>query len=183
MMMEIMTCPTSGLDGLYFPYNIAESRYSMDSFRPEYSGGRITEQDCCNLLKEIHDCPLSKDVWDHGLWFLVLGFVVMAACLSVYVVLFVSDKFDRTSFNVGLILILILGIATLITNVVVLGKRSSSRMAVGKIVFDSILKRYNNNVLEPKQAIAKMSNSKGFIYIQFLWFAKQPQPVNHMMPF
>ena len=181
---EIINCPMSGPAGMYFPYNPFENSYNLDSFKLEYSGGRITEQDCMNLKMELKDCPLSKlsNNSDCGVYYIFLGVFLMMISLPLYLVLCLNDQFSGkegfigTDLAIGIVLILVLGIATMITNCIVWGKRNETRDSVRKRVLDSIINRHNNNIFGPKQASVRMSPYRGYIFIQFLWVAQQVMP-------
>ena len=181
MQLEIITCPMSGPQGLYFPF--AGTGYSMASYRAEYSGGAITEQDCRQLLEEINGNPLTnQNNCDKGLWLMLLNIVVMAVCMGVYVNLAaketvsISSKSDLgTAIGLGYGLILGCGFVSLISNFCIMAKRQTERMEAKRKIANSITTKHNNNTFGPKQAVARMSTHGGYIAIQFLW-VNQPAP-------
>ena len=186
MQIEIMTCPMSGPNGLYFPYSMGGGGYSMDSFRPEYSGNRITEQDCRALLADINGCPMSAPGCDKGSWFFLVGFILMAVCMALFMVTATREMTanDRANsfgqiFGMGMGLIVGLGMVTLITNMCILIKRVQGKALARIRVINAILKKHNDSTFAGKQAIARLSTFSGYIAIQFLWVG-QPMMMNPM---
>lgn len=149
----------------------------MESFRPEYSGGRITEQDCTNLLLDINGCPLTKTGCDKGLWFFCGTFLTMAIFMPVYMVTAgrnSSEETFATNFGLGFGLIIGLGMISIVANIVTVIKRIAIKELARKQVLNVIIKRHNEATWSSKQAVVNISPYGGFISIQFLWVAQQP---------
>ena len=184
MNFEIMTCPMSGPSGLFFPYSVEGGGYSMDSFRPEYSGNRITEQECRALLADINGCPIATPGCDHGLWCFVGTFILMIALMAVYMVMATRESTEDDDgsnfgeiFGMGMGLIIGGGIVSIITNLCIMSKRVQEKALSRLRVVNAIMKKHNDSTFAGKQAIARLSTFGGYVAIQFLWAA---QPL--MMP-
>ena len=99
----------------------------MDSFRPEYSGNRVTEQDCRVLLADINGCPITKATCDKGLWFFLGCFLVMAILMPVFMVTATRDFSNSGGFGevfgLGYGIILGGGLISIITNLCIITKR------------------------------------------------------------
>ena len=52
LIKEIEACKQSDFNCYHFPYDIKLQRYDMSSYRPEYSGGMISEDQCDMLVKD-----------------------------------------------------------------------------------------------------------------------------------
>ncbi len=188
MLAEIKSCPPSGPTGLYFPYNWQAQGYDMSSFRLEYSGGRIGEDDCKNLLLELNSFPLiqqSKTV-KKSAGFLCIGFLIMFLILPLYIGTafpYIKAEVGNAAgiMGLGIGIISFAGFITLITSGLVLAKMMVQRTSTIKRIVGAIIKRHNDSSLIGKQAMAMASPHMGYIYIQFLWVAQQMLPVNPMM--
>ena len=190
MQLEIMTCPMSGPGGLYFPYNLGGGGYSMESYRPEYSGNRVTDQDCRTLLADVNGCPMTRAVCDKGAWFICVNFLLLAICMPLYMVFATrqtvtvsgNDEFG-TALGMGMGLIIGLGMVTLITNACILLRRRIRRELARKQVITAILNNHNNTTLSAKHAVAQLSKFGGYITIQFLWVTQTPvNPLSNVCP-
>ena len=182
--LEIMACPMSGPQGLFFPYSKAGGGYSMESFRLEFSGNRVTEQDCRALLMDINGCPMTKATCDKGSLFFLVSFVVMAVCMAVFMVTATRDRGKSNSigeiFGLGYGVILGGGLITIIVNLCIMLKRVQAKAHARTQVINAIMKKHNDSTFAGKQALARLSTFGGYITIQFLWVA-QPMMMTPMM--
>ena len=83
---ELQSCPMSGPNGYYFPWDIEQKRFEVGNFKPEYSNGRITRHDVDLLVDEINANPAVKlpTTCDIITVTFILVFLTMSVCSAVY---------------------------------------------------------------------------------------------------
>ena len=176
MEIEVMTCPLSGPQSLYFPYNWDQRSYSMGNFNPQFTNGQITDQDCRSLLADINGCPLTKTACDWGFLFIIGGLLLMAGCLPAFIVTLARDssiylKELNVDMGLGLAIIILGGMRTLSVNLCVITRRSYIRNTARDQAIQGIVKRHNEATFFKRQATAKPSPNGGYVAVQFLWLA------------
>ena len=159
----------------------------MDTFRAEYSGGRITEQDCRSLLQEVNGNPLSKAAasCDHGCWFVLATFLTIAICLPLYLVLAIRNgpagQLTGDTIGIGVGIIVGGGFPSLIFHLCYVICRKTRMVMGNSQIINAVIKKHENTTFSGKQVAIRMSPHRGYLMIQFLWTAQSaPMMMNPM---
>ena len=140
--IEMMMVPMSGPQGLYFPYSAMVGGYTMSSFNPQYSQGRISEHEAGAMVNEVNNCSLAKvGVCDHTLWLICVVFLCIAVGTPLYIISS-SQLSSSTGFLPGFVLIPILGMVVLVSIICMVACKGQKRMRLRHMAITSIINKH-----------------------------------------
>ena len=161
----------------------------MDTYRPEYSNGTITQYDCQQFLDEVNACPGIQRAGCCGIlcWLCLLVLATFATCMAIYGTscakyykdnfalgtsggnYYYADNVEQESMNlgIGLGLIGVLGIATLITVFCFKVQTDVKLFNTRSQIISLIIKKHLNSTFNGKNAFLMQAPLSGYLYIRF----------------
>ena len=163
--IELASCPPSSTSAYNFPFNCSTNNYNLDSYRPEFSQGMISYQDCQLLVSELGNCnsSMSKCYYASCAFcpnFLLTFFLVPLTFKAMFRP---RSRVDISPFV--LILVLICWLAMLIITIRFASQLSMMRLTKFAVMMALVTLKHNETNLTAKGGIAQLSPHTAYVSI------------------
>ena len=166
--IELASCPPSSTSAYNFPFNNSTNTYNLDSYRPEFSQGRISYQDCQLLVNELGNCNSSMTKCYYASCAFCPSFLLTFFLIPLVVISVFGSRSRVEISPFVLILVLICWIAMLIITISLASQLSTMRLTKFAEMMALVTLKHNETNLRSKGGIAQMSPRTAYVSIAII---------------